>query len=108
LAYQLNDVFRQNLQKALFGGGETWSTAKETLGADKHQKSIEELDAYAKERWDSILSYLTTESGRVSPEIINILKHANLCEASGEFRFQFLLLDRASQGKSHFKLIRFS
>lgn len=96
----MNDVFRTNLQKALFGGGETWTTAKEQLGVDKHQKSIEELDSYAKERWDALLSYLTRESGRVSPEIIDLLKHASLCDANGETRFQFLLLDRSSQGKA--------
>ena len=98
VAYQLNEVFRSNLQKALFGGGETWTTAKEQLGVDKHQKSIEELDTYSKERWDGLLSYLTTQNGRVSPDIIALLKHSNLCDANGETRFQFLLLDRSSQG----------
>lgn len=60
------------------------------------KKSIQELDTYAKERWDSLLSYLArgNPNGKVSQEIIYLLQHAKLCEADGETRFQFLLLDR--------------
>ena len=86
VAYQLNEKFRMNLQKALFGGGETWVSAKEKLGPDKHPKSLDELDAYAKERWDALLSYLTRESGKVSNEIIELLRFANLCDANGQTR----------------------
>lgn len=98
LAFELNNVFRVNLQKALFGGGETWTTAKDALGPDKHAKSVDDLDGYAKERWDALLSYLTRESTKgIGPEIIELLKYSNLCDANGETRFQFLLLDRSSQ-----------
>lgn len=99
IAYQLNDTFRVNLQKALFGGGENWTPATKLHGEDKHKKSIQELDTYSKERWDSLLSYLArgNPNGKVSQEVIHLLKHAKLCEADGETRFQFLLLDRASQ-----------
>ena len=51
---------------ALFGGGETGTAANVKLGPDKHKKSVEELDAYSKERWDSLLSYLARETGKVS------------------------------------------
>ena len=99
-AFELNNVFRVNLQKALFGGGETWTTAKDALGPDKHAKSVDDLDGYAKERWDALLSYLTRESTKgIGPEIIELLKYSNLCDANGETRFQFLLLDRSSQVK---------
>ena len=80
VAYQLNETFRANLQKgeffseinflkiwqkiALFGGGETWTPASVTHGADKHLKSLVELDAYAKERWDCLLSYLARGTGK--------------------------------------------
>jgi len=97
VAYQLNETFRANLQKALFGGGETWTPASETHGADKHGKTLGELDVYAKERWDCLLSYLARGTGKVSQEIIQLLRHAQLCDSDAEARFQFLLLDRASQ-----------
>ena len=48
-----------------------------------------------------ILSYLTQEQGKLSEEVISLLKYAGLCDANGEKRFQFLLLDRSSQGFSH-------
>ena len=35
---------------------------------------------------------------KVSQEIIQLLKQAQLCDTDAEARFQFLLLDRASQG----------
>ena len=35
-----------------------------------------------------------------SQEIIQLLRHATLCDSDAEARFQFLLLDRASQGIS--------
>ena len=50
---------------ALFGGGETWTPASTTHGADKHKKSLTELDSYAKERWDCLLSYLARGTGKV-------------------------------------------
>lgn len=93
---------------------------------DKNAKTVEQLDAYTKERWDQerfkteicgiycikliflvviklkiflqILSFLTQEQGKLSEEVISLLKYAGLCDANGEKRFQFLLLDRSSQG----------
>jgi len=97
IAFNLNNSFRTYLQEALFGGGETWRPAVETLGVDKNAKTIEQLDAYTKERWDQILSFLTQEQGKLSEEVISLLKYAGLCDANGEKRFQFLLLDRSSQ-----------
>jgi len=44
------------------------------------------------------LSFLTQEQGKLSEEVISLLKYAGLCDANGEKRFQFLLLDRSSQG----------
>ena len=83
----------------MFGGGETWTPASVTHGPDKHKKSLTELDSYAKERWDCLLSYLARGTGKVTQEIIQLLRHAQLCDSDAEARFQFLLLDRASQGK---------
>lgn len=47
-AYQLNETFRVNLQKALFGGGENWTPATKLHGEDKHKVNNRSLTSYQK------------------------------------------------------------
>lgn len=111
----LTKDFRDGLRTALFGGsGKPW-TLKPRLDEDKKAPDIKALDAYALERWEEVLRYMTRpnskpatssdgkEQQKISQTSIATLEHAELItrEASSVAitadGFQFLLMDTASQ-----------
>nr|XP_009860684.1 general transcription factor IIH subunit 4 [Ciona intestinalis] len=107
-AFIMSSIFRRNLQKALVGGGEPWSSTAH-LGPDKHGKDIESLDKYASERWEMLLHYLvgSETNSTISQDIKDLINQAGLMKQGSEGGrsysiitakgFQFLLLDNASQ-----------
>eukprot|EP00112_Aurelia_sp_Birch-Aquarium-sp1_P019487 Seg4826.2 transcript_id=Seg4826.2/GoldUCD/mRNA.D3Y31 product="General transcription factor IIH subunit 4" protein_id=Seg4826.2/GoldUCD/D3Y31 len=105
--YEMNANFKKNLKIVLCGGGETQPDTSK-YGEDKHGRDIPFLENYAKERWESVLYYMTgstSEGGGISEEVINILIKAGLLRLQPEDRttsitsagFQFLLMDTVSQ-----------
>ena len=109
MRFDMNATFRKNLRLALCGGGPSHpDTAK--YGEDKHARDIPFLERYAKERWESVLYFMTgsshTQDGfGVSEEVVRVLINAGLLKFNSEDRstaitsegFQFLLMDTATQ-----------
>ena len=54
----MNGNFKKNLKIVLCGGGETQPDTSK-YGEDKHGRDIPFLENYAKERWESVLYYMT-------------------------------------------------
>jgi transcription initiation factor TFIIH subunit 4 len=107
LGWKLNDVFRKSLKVALLGGGTSW-TGSCALAPDKHAKDVAFLDAYAQERWESVLHHMVRSkegAGVASTEAIDTLLYAGLIKREeGDSEqyitpagFQFLLLEMSSQ-----------
>lgn len=115
--WRLNEAFCHGLQAALFGSGDAdklWEL-KPRLDEDKYAKDKAALDAYALERWELVLHYMTrpnTSAGNSpssnEPQTISVfsittLEYAKLIAREGSTisitadGFQFLLMDTASQ-----------
>jgi len=105
--YEFNSNFKTNLKIVLCGGGKLQPDTSK-YGEDKHSRDIPFLEKYAKERWESVLYYMTgstTEGGGISEVIINVLIKAGLLRLHAEERttsitsagFQFLLMDTVTQ-----------
>ena len=105
----MNDDFRTSLKSALGGLGAPWDLP--TLPPDPKipQKTVANLNAYAIERWESLLQFMVGSEGsreKLSDETIGILQTCGLIEldltespkpsltASG---FQFLLQETSAQ-----------
>ncbi|KAF7317198.1 RNA polymerase II transcription factor B subunit 2 [Mycena chlorophos] len=97
----LNSTFKTSLRQALTGGGATGSFGVPAEPDDKHPPmSVEALDGYALERWETILHYMVssgTGQGSIQPskDVLFLLKQSGLM-ASGTNQitsegFQFLL-----------------
>ena len=65
--YEVNSNFKNNLKVVLCGGGKPQPDTSK-YGEDKHGRDIPFLENYAKERWESVLYYMTgstTEGGMI-------------------------------------------
>ncbi|KAL2355367.1 transcription factor Tfb2-domain-containing protein [Cryomyces antarcticus] len=62
-AYKLSDSFAASLRLALTGGGNHRSFGVPCSTPDKHQVSIDFLDAYAQRQWETILYYVVSSAG---------------------------------------------
>lgn len=106
--FEMNPNFKKHLKIAVCGGGQQQpDTAK--FGEDKHGRDTEFLDKYSKERWESVLYYMTgstsSDGGGISEDVISVLIKAGLLRLHAEDRttsitsagFQFLLMDTVSQ-----------
>ena len=68
----MNPNFKKHLKIAVCGGGQQQpDTAK--FGEDKHGRDTEFLDKYSKERWESVLYYMTgstsSDGGKSMPKL---------------------------------------
>ena len=65
--YEVNNNFKTNLKIVLCGGGKPQPDTSK-YGEDKHGRDIPFLEKYAKERWESLLYYMTgsTSEGGIS------------------------------------------
>jgi len=106
--YEMNSNFRKNLQIGICGGIDTDAEPTKSV-EEKHVKDIEFLDRYSKERWESVLYYMTgssaTDTAGISGDVAKILINAGLLTYDSEESstsitssgFQFLLMDTSSQ-----------
>jgi transcription initiation factor TFIIH subunit 4 len=105
MAWKLNGTFRENLRRALTGGGDPW-TMSATLEPDKNPRDKGFLDKYSEERWATVLHYMvgSRQQEGISVDAVQVLTEANLIvrDESNEVAitrsgFQFLLMDTPSQ-----------
>ena len=61
VTWKVNDTFRENLQRALLGGGDPW-TMSETLEPDKNARDKAFLDKYSQDRWSTVLHFMVASS----------------------------------------------
>ncbi|KAJ7173953.1 transcription factor Tfb2-domain-containing protein [Mycena crocata] len=99
----LNPTFKTSFRQALTGGGTTGSFGVPAPKDDKHPPmSIDGLDGYALERWETILHYMVSSgtgqnSMRPSKEVLYLLQRSGLMASPhGSLQitsagFQFLL-----------------
>ncbi|XP_053201118.1 general transcription factor IIH subunit 4-like [Panonychus citri] len=105
---KLNSTFKNNLQVALLGGGDSW-VIKAAEDKDKHGRDLSFLNQYALERWECILHFMVGSQGdkeSVSADTVKTLSHAGLIKYDPSTQeppsitadgFQFLLMDTKSQ-----------
>ncbi|TFK50203.1 transcription factor Tfb2 [Heliocybe sulcata] len=80
----LNGMFKTSLRQAVTGGGNNGSFGTAALKDDKHPPvSIEVLDTYAVERWETILHYMVSSgTGQLptkpSPGVLFLLQRSGL------------------------------
>lgn len=111
-AWELCPIFKENLKKALLGGGNTWSmfNGSSSDNSKNHDRDIGLLDTYAMSRWRCLLHYMVDSSTAkgaeegISTDAVKIILHANLMKRNADGSttltsegFQFLLLDTQSQ-----------
>ena len=112
-AWELCPIFKENLKKALLGGGSTWSmfSASSSENNKNHDRDVGLLDTYAMSRWRCLLHYMVdsntakgAEGEGISTDAVKIILHANLMKRNADGSttltsegFQFLLLDTQSQ-----------
>ena len=105
VTWKVNDTFRENLQRALLGGGDPW-TMSETLEPDKNPRDKAFLDKYCQDRWSTVLHFMVASSRQqegISDDAVQVLTEANLVMREGgdvtitSAGFQFLLMDSPSQ-----------
>ena len=105
VTWKVNDTFRENLQRALLGGGDPW-TMSETLEPDKNPRDKAFLDKYSQDRWSTVLHFMVASSRQqegISDDAVQVLTEANLVMREGgdvtitSAGFQFLLMDSPSQ-----------
>ncbi|KAI8901971.1 transcription factor Tfb2-domain-containing protein [Globomyces pollinis-pini] len=96
----INPNFQVNLHFALVGGGNHASFGRPSDTIDKHNPSLEALDAYSVESWENVLHFLVgTTSKNSSQPFVGLLEKSQLMVKEGrELRitskgFQFLLQD---------------
>ncbi|KAH7911692.1 transcription factor Tfb2-domain-containing protein [Hygrophoropsis aurantiaca] len=100
----LNSTFRSSLRQAITGGGNTGSFGVPADKDDKRQpNAIELLDAYALERWETILHYMVSSGQgqlptKPSSGVLYLLQRSELMKANHgatlqitSSGFQFLL-----------------
>ncbi|KAJ7056776.1 transcription factor Tfb2-domain-containing protein [Mycena amicta] len=99
----LNATFKTSLRQALTGGGATGSFGVPAAPDEKHPPmSVETLDGYALERWETILHYMVSSgtvetSIRPSKDVLFLLERSGLMAShNGTLQitsegFQFLL-----------------
>ncbi|TIA27319.1 TFIIH and nucleotide excision repair factor 3 complexes subunit, partial [Aureobasidium pullulans] len=71
-AYQLNKAFRKSLRLALTGGGDHRSFGVPSSTADKNEVTIDFLDTFARQQWESILYYVVGSAGQGLGGAVNI------------------------------------
>ncbi|KAJ3084037.1 RNA polymerase II transcription factor B 52 kDa subunit [Rhizoclosmatium hyalinum] len=76
----INQVFQTNLKNALVGGGNTSSFGLPTDSKDKKDITLEYLDTYAKESWETVLHFLVGTPSEKRPTAIKVV---TLMEGSG-------------------------
>lgn len=102
---RLHPIFRQNFRDCLTG-----TQAANAFGIlctipDKHQVDVKFLDAFASQKWETILHFMVgTELSTIpSKSVLSLLKSGGLMEGSGKsmkitnIGFQFLLQDVNAQ-----------
>lgn len=105
--YQMNPSFQSNLRLGLCGSGVAEEEPLKTV-EEKYARDIKFLDTYSKERWESLLYFMTGSHGEnlgVSEEAAHVLINSGLLtyDKSDESTsitsagFQFLLLPASSQ-----------
>ncbi|THU92975.1 transcription factor Tfb2 [Dendrothele bispora CBS 962.96] len=100
----LNSTFKSSLRHAITGGGTTGSFGVPATKDPKHSPpTVESLDGYALERWETILHYMVSSgTGQLptkpSTGVLYLLKESGLMSGSQNFEpqitsegFQFLL-----------------
>lgn len=105
--YETNCEFRDNLRIGLCGGQPTDDEGLKTV-EERYARDIDFLDKYSKERWESLLYFMTGSQGEnmgVSEETARVLINSGLLTYDESDRstsitsagFQFLLLPVSSQ-----------
>ena len=105
--YQMYPSFQNNLKIGLCGGVLTDGEPLKTV-EKKYARDIDFLDVYSKERWESVLYFMTGSHGEnigVSEDAAKVLIHSGLLTYEESDRstsitsagFQFLLLSVSSQ-----------
>lgn len=105
--YLLSGVFRENMQRALMGGGEHRSFGVPFRGGEQNTAiDTAVLDDYARKSWEAIMHYMVGSSGVRAPRqsVLGVLRQANLMSGNGgggleitSRGFQFLLEDVNAQ-----------
>jgi transcription initiation factor TFIIH subunit 4 len=62
-AYRLNRSFALSLRQALTGGGSGHSFGAPSISPPSQNMSVEDLDAWARGQWESILYYMVGSTG---------------------------------------------
>jgi len=108
----LHPAFRKYFKYALTGGGSKTAEAKiyhfgkmDTSTKEKHQVTIQDLEEFAKSRWEAILHYIANIRSEQLPEgVITLLLRSGLMQKKEdgsntitEKGFQFLLQDVNTQ-----------
>jgi len=111
-AYRLSNGFADSLRQALTGGGEKRSFGVPGRTAPDRRLGVEQLDGYARAKWEDMLSYMVgsaaggAKARRASPisaTVVELLQVGNLVRQRGskveitEEGFAFLLQDVNSQ-----------
>ncbi|KAG8930978.1 RNA polymerase II transcription factor B 52 kDa subunit [Tulasnella sp. 418] len=97
----LNPQFKSNFRLALTGGGDHASFGVPCEREDKRSTTIEQLDQYAIERWETILHYMVSSGTDQAPPkpsqgVLYLLSRSGLMTGTGVMKitsqgFQFLL-----------------
>ncbi|PAA93632.1 hypothetical protein BOX15_Mlig004530g2, partial [Macrostomum lignano] len=88
-SYRIKPEFQESLRRGLQGGGQAWyeTGSVDSAGSDKGGRSIEQLDQFAKEHWDSLLQFMVNsrelERGKVSKAVEQLLVDSGLCVPGG-------------------------
>jgi transcription initiation factor TFIIH subunit 4 len=84
-AYQLNKAFQRSLRLALTGGGDHRSFGVPSSTPDKNEVTIDFLDTYARQQWESILYYVVGSAGQGLGSAVNITAGTKELLESGGF-----------------------
>jgi transcription initiation factor TFIIH subunit 4 len=80
---RMSEVFQENLNNALIGGGNHTSFGSTSTSVDKHKVDIDFLDRYGTEQWEAVLHYMVgvNISKKPSPAVLKLLERSGLMAA---------------------------
>jgi len=76
----MSEVFQENLNNALIGGGNHTSFGSSSNSIDKHKVDIDFLDRHGTEQWEAVLHYMVGAniSKKPSPAVLKLLERSGL------------------------------